>query len=50
MDYNFSEITDNKKRGEVIQQFIEILKLGNHSTQETIDLRVELVKKALAEK
>lgn len=49
MEYNFADIPDNKKRTEVIQQFIETMQRGNHSVQEQIDVRIELVKKALSE-
>lgn len=50
MEYNFADIPCNKKRTEVIQEFIETMKRGNHSVQEQIDVRIELVKKALTEK
>jgi len=48
MEYNFSDIRDNKKRTDVIQEFIELIRLGDHSPAEAVELRETLVKKALA--
>ena len=48
MEYNFADIPDSKKRTEVIQEFVETMKRGNHSVQEQIEVRIELVKKALS--
>jgi hypothetical protein len=48
MEYNFADIRDNKQRTEVIQEFIRLIRLGDHSPVEAVELRENLVKKALA--
>ena len=47
MKYNFADIRDNKKRTEVIQEFIRLIRLGDHSPAEAVELRESLVKQAL---
>ena len=47
MEYNFSDIRDNKKRTQVIQDYIELIRLGDHSPVEAVELRESLVKAAL---
>ena len=46
MQYNFSDIDCNKKRTKVILEFSRMVRTGNRSAREIIDLRVLLVKEA----
>ena len=46
-EYNFSDIPDNQKRTEVIQDYIARIRCGHQSPSEQIELRESLVKAAL---